>query len=156
MEAIHAQSSASYSKLSTMTEESNVGSSVEDPKEQTVSTDIPKTDETIEMTDENEDEGGHDENTAESAEGGTSTHGLNPILTSSGKKRPPFKYNPGKVTLRFIFANRDGLTVTLECNHADTVGEVKGALLSVWPEGTSLRFSMVMFWHIELTEIYCF
>mmetsp|Transcript_11232 Transcript_11232/g.19090 ORF Transcript_11232/g.19090 Transcript_11232/m.19090 type:complete len:182 (+) Transcript_11232:209-754(+) len=57
-----------------------------------------------------------------------------PILTTSGKKRPPYKYDPKKVTLRFIFANRDGLAVTLECKPADTVGEVKGALLSVWPD----------------------
>lgn len=60
-----------------------------------------------------------------------------PILTTSGKKRPPYKYDPAKVTLRFIFANRDGLAVTIECKPADTVGEVKGALLSVWPDGTS-------------------
>ena len=58
-----------------------------------------------------------------------------PILTTSGKKRPPYKYDPDKVTLRFIFANRDGLAVTLECKPADTVGEVQGALLSVWPDG---------------------
>ena len=56
------------------------------------------------------------------------------IVTLSGRKRPPFKYNPKKVTLRFLFANKDGLTVTIECNPGDTVGEVKGALLSVWPE----------------------
>jgi hypothetical protein len=59
-----------------------------------------------------------------------------PILTTSGKKRPPYTYDPNKVTLRFIFANRDGLAVTIECKPADTVGDVKGALLSVWPEGT--------------------
>lgn len=57
-----------------------------------------------------------------------------PILTTSGKKRPPYTYDPNKVTLRFIFANRDGLAVTIECKPADTVGDVKGALLSVWPE----------------------
>lgn len=58
-----------------------------------------------------------------------------PILTTSGKKRPPYKYDPKKVTLRFIFANRDGLAVTIECKPADTIGEIKGALLSVWPDG---------------------
>jgi len=57
-----------------------------------------------------------------------------PILTTCGKKRPPYNYDPKKVTLRFIFANRDGLAVTIECRPADTVGEVKGALLSVWPD----------------------
>mmetsp|Transcript_20087 Transcript_20087/g.33331 ORF Transcript_20087/g.33331 Transcript_20087/m.33331 type:complete len:258 (-) Transcript_20087:180-953(-) len=57
-----------------------------------------------------------------------------PILTTSGRKRPPYKYDPNKVTLRFIFANRDGLAVTIECKPADTIGEIKGALLSVWPD----------------------
>lgn len=56
------------------------------------------------------------------------------IVASSKKARPPYKYDPDKITLRFLFANRDGLTVTVECNPGDTVGEVKGALLSVWPE----------------------
>jgi hypothetical protein len=49
--------------------------------------------------------------------------------------RIPYKYDPEKITLRFLFANRDGLTVTLTCNPSDTVGEVKGALVSVWPKG---------------------
>jgi hypothetical protein len=57
------------------------------------------------------------------------------IVSSSKKTRPPYKYDPNKVTLRFLFANRDGLAVTVECNPSDTIGEVKGALLSVWPEG---------------------
>ena len=61
---------------------------------------------------------------------------LVPIVASSKKSRPPYKYDPNKISLRFIFANRDGLTVTVDCNPSDTVGEVKGALLSVWPEGT--------------------
>jgi len=56
-----------------------------------------------------------------------------PIVSSSKKSRPPYKYDPDKITLRFLFANRDGLTVTIECNPSDTVGEVKAALLSVWP-----------------------
>ena len=59
-----------------------------------------------------------------------------PIVSSSKKSRPPYKYDPDKITLRFLFANRDGLTVTVECRPGDTVGEVKGALLSVWPSGT--------------------
>lgn len=57
-------------------------------------------------------------------------------VVSHGKKdRPTYKYDPNKITLRFLFANRDGLTVTCECKPSDTVGEVKGALLSVWPSG---------------------
>ena len=58
-----------------------------------------------------------------------------PIVSSSKKSRPPYKYDPDKITLRFLFANRDGLTVTVESKPVDTVGEVKAALLSVWPEG---------------------
>lgn len=57
-----------------------------------------------------------------------------PVVSSSKRTRPPYKYDPEKVTLRFLFANRDGLTVTVECKPNDTVGEVKGQLLSVWPE----------------------
>lgn len=61
-----------------------------------------------------------------------------PVVSSSKRTRPPYKYDPSKITLRFIFANHDGLTVTIECTPADTVSEVKGALLSVWPEGKIL------------------
>jgi hypothetical protein len=50
-------------------------------------------------------------------------------------QRVPYKYDPGKITLRFLFANRDGLTVQVTCNPSDTIGEVKGALISIWPEG---------------------
>jgi hypothetical protein len=57
----------------------------------------------------------------------------NPIVSSTKKSRPPYQYDPHKITLRFLFANRDGLTVTVECEPNDTVGQVKGALLSVWP-----------------------
>jgi hypothetical protein len=57
------------------------------------------------------------------------------VVSSSKKSRPPYKYDPSKITLRFLFANRDGLTVTIECDPSDTVGEAKGALLSVWPKG---------------------
>mmetsp|Transcript_19631 Transcript_19631/g.27956 ORF Transcript_19631/g.27956 Transcript_19631/m.27956 type:complete len:235 (+) Transcript_19631:262-966(+) len=45
-----------------------------------------------------------------------------------------FVHDPNKITLKFIFANRDGLHVILDCTPADTVGEVKGALLSLWPD----------------------
>ena len=57
-----------------------------------------------------------------------------PIVSSSKKTRPPYRFDPDKITLRFLFANRDGLTVTIECNPSDTVGEVKASLMSVWPE----------------------
>jgi hypothetical protein len=61
-----------------------------------------------------------------------------PVVSSTKKTRPPYKYDPNKVVLRFLFANRDGLTVTVECKPADTVGEVKAQLLSVWPDGELL------------------
>jgi len=57
-----------------------------------------------------------------------------PITSTSGNRRPAYTYDSTKVTLRFIFANRDGLAVTMECTPNQTIGEVKGALLSVWPE----------------------
>ena len=71
---------------------------------------------------------------SEKADGGGSMK-KNPIVSSNKKSRPPYKYDPDKITLRFLFANRDGLAVTIECNPSDTVGEVKAALLSVWPSG---------------------
>merc|ERR1719215_326553 len=39
-----------------------------------------------------------------------------------------------KLTLKFLFANRDGLNVICDCSPSDTVGEVKGLLLSMWPD----------------------
>jgi hypothetical protein len=69
------------------------------------------------------------------AKEGASSQSAVPVVSSSKRSRPPYKYDPDKITLRFLFANRDGLTVTVECTPGDTVGEVKGALLSVWPEG---------------------
>lgn len=57
-----------------------------------------------------------------------------PVVSATKRTRPPYKYDPEKITLRFLFANRDGLTVTIECKPGDTVGEVKGRLLSVWPK----------------------
>ena len=91
----------------------------------------------------------------EPAETATST--APPLVSSSKRSRPPYKYDPNKITLRFLFANRDGLTVTVECKPADTVSEVKGALLSVWPEGKVLRRcrlrQIVLSSHISLRSI---
>ena len=50
---------------------------------------------------------------------------------------PKFVHDPKKLTLKFLFANRDGLNVTCDCSPSDTVGEVKGLLLSMWPDGKS-------------------
>ena len=55
-------------------------------------------------------------------------------LVSPPSQTKTFVYDPNKITLKFIFANRDGLHVILDCSPADTVGEVKGALLSLWPD----------------------
>ncbi|KAL7497288.1 hypothetical protein ACHAWT_005276 [Skeletonema menzelii] len=55
-------------------------------------------------------------------------------LVSPPYQTKTFVYDPNKITLKFIFANRDGLHVILDCSPADTVGEVKGALLSLWPD----------------------
>lgn len=46
---------------------------------------------------------------------------------------PPFIDDPSKITIKFIFANRDGLFVIIDCKPGDTVGEVKGQLMSMWP-----------------------
>jgi len=59
---------------------------------------------------------------------------VNCTSATSFKTKAKFVYDPTKMPLRFLFANKDGLSVTVECLPADTVGEVKGALLSVWPD----------------------
>lgn len=69
----------------------------------------------------------------------------NIVLSSSRKSRPPYKYDPKKITIRFLFANRDGLAVTVECKPSDTVGEVKGALISVWPDGELINMDHLLF-----------
>lgn len=59
-----------------------------------------------------------------------------PPTTTTTSNTSQYKYDPEKITLRFLFANRDGLTVTVTCNPSDTIGEVKGVLISIWPKGT--------------------
>jgi hypothetical protein len=85
-------------------------------------------------------EGGSKEKDEKVAEenGENTDASVGPVVSATKRTRPPYKYDPEKVTLRFLFANRDGLTVTVECKPGDTVGEVKGQLLSVWPEGKYL------------------
>ena len=83
-----------------------------------------------------------DEAATEGTDGSVGEDKKSVIVSNSKKSRPPYKFDPNKITLRFLFANRDGLTVTIECDPTDTVGEAKGALLSVWPEGTALCFYM--------------
>ena len=50
-------------------------------------------------------------------------------------------YDPTKISLKFIFANRDGVNVILDCKPSSTVAEVKGALLSMWPKGEIMTFT---------------
>mmetsp|Transcript_15832 Transcript_15832/g.28736 ORF Transcript_15832/g.28736 Transcript_15832/m.28736 type:complete len:211 (+) Transcript_15832:218-850(+) len=65
----------------------------------------------------------------------SSTPSKKEAATPSGRSEPvPFVYDPKKISLKFIFANRDGVYAVVDCKPTDTVGEVKGALLSMWPE----------------------
>jgi hypothetical protein len=61
--------------------------------------------------------------------------------TTTTSNTSQYKYDPEKITLRFLFANRDGLTVTVTCDPSDTIGEVKGVLISIWPKGKFLKIS---------------
>jgi hypothetical protein len=63
-----------------------------------------------------------------------------PITSKTGHKRPVYTYDENKITLRFIFANKDGLAVTMDCTPSQTIGEVKASLLSAWPEGAYVLF----------------
>lgn len=55
-------------------------------------------------------------------------------LLSPTKSDVDFSYEPGKVSIKFLFANRDGLNVRIQCELSDTVATVKGSLLSMWPD----------------------
>ena len=67
-----------------------------------------------------------------------------PAAPTPSQQPGPYVYDPNKITLKFIFANRDGVNVILECNPSDTVGEVKGALLSMWPKGKNIGHIMCL------------
>jgi len=56
------------------------------------------------------------------------------LKTAPTKGDVEFTYEPGKISLKFLFANRDGLHVRIQCDAKDTVATVKGSLLSMWPE----------------------
>jgi hypothetical protein len=53
--------------------------------------------------------------------------------------------NKKLLNLRFLFANRDGLSVSIHCDPADTVGQIKGALISRWPKGKQCDFTFFVF-----------
>jgi hypothetical protein len=125
---------ASTKDESTAAAETPSESKAEASEEQPVAEEATKAEETKKDAETLTDATGESDK-ADAADGITK----NPIVSASKKSRPPYKYDPDKITLRFLFANRDGLTVTIECNPADTVGEVKAALLSVWPTGAWLK-----------------
>ena len=50
-------------------------------------------------------------------------------------KSQPFVFDPNKLNIRFLFANHDGIDVSVICNPSDTIGQLKGQLLSLWPNG---------------------
>mmetsp|Transcript_15540 Transcript_15540/g.18436 ORF Transcript_15540/g.18436 Transcript_15540/m.18436 type:complete len:173 (+) Transcript_15540:149-667(+) len=56
------------------------------------------------------------------------------LKTAPTKGDVEFSYEPGKISLKFLFANRDGLHVRIQCDAKDTVSTVKASLLSMWPE----------------------
>mmetsp|Transcript_15723 Transcript_15723/g.20928 ORF Transcript_15723/g.20928 Transcript_15723/m.20928 type:complete len:226 (-) Transcript_15723:203-880(-) len=70
----------------------------------------------------------------EAANGASPPPSVKKEVSSSKPALPPFVDDPNKITLKFIFANRDGLHVIVDCKPGDSVGEVKGALLSMWPK----------------------
>lgn len=42
-----------------------------------------------------------------------------------------------KIRVKFLFANRDGVTVEVECSLSDTVSMMKAALIERWPQDLS-------------------
>ena len=85
-------------------------------------------------------------NTSSSLTDSTPSPSKIPAAPTRPSQQPgPYVYDPNKITLKFIFANRDGVNVILECNPSDTVGEVKGALLSMWPKGKNVTYHAQIF-----------
>lgn len=65
----------------------------------------------------------------------TATSTTEVVAPAATRSEPAsFTYDPKKITLKFIFANRDGVNAIVEYSPTDTIAEVKGALLSMWPE----------------------
>lgn len=57
-----------------------------------------------------------------------------PPTNETEEEPEEYVYEQGKVTIKFLFANRDGLSAFVKCNESDTVATVKASLLSVWPK----------------------
>eukprot|EP00586_Coscinodiscus_wailesii_P006893 CAMPEP_0172488858 /NCGR_PEP_ID=MMETSP1066-20121228/18564_1 /TAXON_ID=671091 /ORGANISM="Coscinodiscus wailesii, Strain CCMP2513" /LENGTH=241 /DNA_ID=CAMNT_0013256337 /DNA_START=350 /DNA_END=1075 /DNA_ORIENTATION=+ len=64
----------------------------------------------------------------------SAVNGKDPGALASSAAANDSDDDPNIVKLKFLFANRDGLNVTVGCKVTDTVGEIKGALLSMWPK----------------------
>ncbi len=47
----------------------------------------------------------------------------------------PTENDTNMVKIKFIFANRDGINVEIECSLNDTIGAITKDLQSKWPEG---------------------
>jgi hypothetical protein len=47
----------------------------------------------------------------------------------------PTENDSNAMKIKFIFANRDGIHVEIECSLSDTVGAITKDLQSKWPEG---------------------
>ena len=105
-----------------------------DPPEKPVLKDPPVEEDSKTNGDETETNISDDEVSAEGGEPTPVEEEVAKEETPKSSQPGPYVYDPNKITLKFIFANRDGVKVILECKPEDTVGEVKGALLSMWPE----------------------
>ena len=51
---------------------------------------------------------------------------------------------PDTMKIKFIFANRDGVTVEIECSPSDTIETITKSLRSHWPEGTFLQLPSLL------------
>lgn len=60
---------------------------------------------------------------------------LEPTSEASSKNTP--LNDSDSIKIKFLFANRDGLHVIVQCKLSDSVGEIKGVLLSMWPDDLS-------------------
>ena len=117
-----------------------------DPPEKPVLKDPPVEEDSKTNGDETETNISDDEVSAEGGEESTPVEEeVAKEETPKSSQPGPYVYDPNKITLKFIFANRDGVKVILECKPEDTVGEVKGALLSMWPESEFIICAHHMF-----------
>jgi len=75
------------------------------------------------------------ENTNPNKKEAVKPKGESKITNKESEKPSIVPRDPDAIKLKFLFANRDGLNVMVECKITDSVGEIKGVLLSMWPDG---------------------